>query len=1062
MLHEIRWTSQKIRKRIELIEPYVYRRRRQISPYRCHIIDDNRPHPPAVKEIEALKTDTILPGEYWVGPRTNFVLLSSFKVPPSWGDGSSVALYLPIGAAGDFSHPESMVYIDEEPYAACDRHHQEVLLSPMHCDGESHTLLLHGWTGGVSSDDTDRLKMDPGWVVQIDLQLREFVALTRVALGIADHLHDHDPVRHNLLNGLDRAFKVLDTREPLNDRLYSSVLPALNVLKDELARSGGALQVEIVAIGHAHIDVAWLWTLSETRRKAGKTFLNMLRMMEENPAFRFTQSQPQLYEFVRQDYPEIFQEIRDRIESEQWEPIGGMWVEADCNLSGGESLVRQLLLGRKYFENQFGTGSDSPILWLPDVFGYAANLPQLIKKSGLEYFFTIKLGWNQYNRLPYDTFWWEGIDGTRVLTHFSPTKQPDSAMVSTYNADASPGQILSTWTNFQGKDLGKPGIPPPLMMSYGYGDGGGGPTREMLENIEILHSFPGAPRVRFGTALEFFRELEERIGDRLPTWSGELYLEYHRGTYTTQGHNKRANRKNEFRLHDAEFLASFAALTIDDYVYPHDELLSAWRILCLNQFHDILPGSSIGEVYAESRRQYTELASTVNRIQDLALEVIAGSSADRPMALMINPTPFEQNSPVFVEVMDGKSTGLSFPNGELVAHQKVDQGWLLDAGMLPAYSVTPLIKAAGESTSDASETRSLRATNNFLENTHLRVELNDQGDIARIYDKNGAREVVPKGEIANQLQLFEDRPRIPDAWDIDIFYDDVMWRSDPASSIKVIESGPLRATLEVRRRLFSSDFVQHISLFHNSPLLVFSTVVDWREKQTLLKVAFPVVVLSPQATYEIQWGNVQRPTHRNTSWDWARFETCAHKWVDLSEGGYGVSLINDCKYGHDIQGNVIRLTLLRGPSDPDPQADLGRHRFSYALLPHEGSWDISTIAAAYAFNDPPFSFICGNQERAGESGALPIPEGSFIRSASKNVVVETIKHAEDGRGVIVRLYESMRIRGATEIVTSFPLAGVWLCDLLENNIEPLDTGEDRFWVNLDPFEIVTLRLMQIK
>jgi alpha-mannosidase len=1060
MRHQKRWTIQKIRKRLDLIGPLVYRRRWPISPFSCLELHETAPKPPHPSETDQTPWKRIKPGDYWLGPSSSFLLRSSFSAALAPASSDSMALFLPLGEAGDFSHPEAMVYVDGERLAACDRHHQEVSLPAQYYDGQAHDLLLYGWTGGTRKPDTSRLQMNPCSVVQIHGPLRDFVAIARVALGIVEHLSEDNPVRHSLLNAVDRAFLSLDTRSPIDDRFYASVPGALSELNQGIDRSGQPLNVDITAIGHAHLDVAWLWTLGETRRKAGKTFTNMLRLMEDKPEFRFTQSQPQLYDYVRQDYPELFEEVQKRVEDGHWEPIGGMWVEADCNLTGAESLVRQLLLGRTFFRDQFGEDRESPVLWLPDVFGYAANLPQLIKLAGLKYFFTIKLGWNQYNRIPYDSFWWQGIDGTSVLTHFSPTKQPGSDMVSTYNSDASPGQIMSTWTNFQQKDLGKVGSTPPLLMSYGYGDGGGGPTMEMIENIDILHDFPAAPKVRFGSAVDFFQQLEKSVGSELPTWNGELYLEYHRGTYTTQAKMKRSNRKSEILLHDTEFIATMASIFSDGYHYPHEELTSAWKILCLNQFHDILPGSSIGQVYKEASDQYADLTAKTQFLRAQALETLFRECDADCTSFLVNPSPFAQELPVMIgEDYDPIAAGQSSERST-IAHQKIEKGWLIDPGSLPPYSITPLYRGDSESKSNEPSGDDLFVTARLLENSLLRVEFDSAGDIVRIFDKKLEREVIQAGENANQFQLFEDRPRIPDAWDIDIFYDDRSWGADPASSIDVLEAGPLRATIEIKRRLFASDMVQRISLYRDSPMLVFDTEVDWRERHTLLKVAFPVDILSPFATYDIQWGQVQRPTHDNTSWDWARFETCAHKWVDLSEGGYGVTLINDCKYGHDVRDNTIRLTLLRGTTDPDPQADLGHHKFSYALLPHPGPLDETPVAAAYGFNDPPFAYLARNSVPERDSSIIRKVAGrSFVSSDSSNLIIETIKRAEDGNGLIIRLYESMRKRGNAQITCLCPVEAAARTDLLEKDIEHIEVDGKRFILPYKPFEIITIRLV---
>jgi alpha-mannosidase len=1069
MRHSIRWTSEKIRQRLTLIAPLVYRRRWPLSPFRYLSLEDPLVDPLVSPQVDDRAWESIPWGSYWGEPNTDFVLRTQFQVPPGWGAGAPAALYLPIGDAGDFSHPEALAYIDGQAYAACDRHHQEILLAPRWCDGAPHTLALHGWTGGTHLKAAARLSMHPCELVQIDQPTRDFIVLARVALGTADTLHENEPARAHLYNTLDAAFKVLDTREPLGQRFYASVQAAHGTLREGIARSGVPLDVRITAVGHAHIDVAWLWTLGQTRRKAGRTFHNAIRLMEQFPELRFAQSQAQLYDFVRQDYPELFESIRQQVKAGSWEPIGGTWVEADCNLSGGESLARQFLLGTTFFRQHFGKQGETAVLWLPDVFGYAWNLPQLIKEAGLSYFFTIKIGWSQYNRFPYDTFWWQGLDGTRILTHFSPTKEVGSPFSGTYNAIASPSQVLSTWTNFQQKDWGKAGVTPPLLMSYGYGDGGGGPTREMVENIRVLDAFPAMPRVRCGTVAEFFQDLEATVGDYLPTWNGELYLEYHRGTYTTQARNKRANRKSEFLLHDAEFLASMASTLDRDYTYPHEVLRQAWELVCLNQFHDIIPGSSIGPVYQESLQQYAAVQAMGERVRQEALAAL-GSRIGGDV-LVTNPTSFTRYDLAFWPRGESDSL-LQRADGTPIGVQPVEGGLLVDAGELPPYSVTPLTLIATSPIADSESpisnlqqpAPSLTATASLLENDLLRVEFNADGDITRIYDKTAQREVLSPGATANQFQAFEDRPRTWDAWDIDIYFDDRMWLAEPAESVQVVEHGPLRAALQVTRRILGSQITQHISLVRHSPRLDFDTTVQWNERHTMLKVAFPVDVLSPVATHEIQWGNVQRPTHRNTSWDWARFEVCAQKWVDLSEGGYGVSLLNDCKYGHDIHGNLIRLTLLRSPTEPDPDADLGEHRFAYSLLPHEGTWNEFTVSQAYALNDPlivwspmPGRTIDEGPRTGGNGTAAHHP--SFIRVDPANMVIETIKQAQDGQGLIVRLYESQRQRGKVTLATAFPLDEAWRTNLLEENQERLEVEEHGLRFSIKPYQIVTLRLM---
>ncbi len=1047
VIHKMRWTAEKIAHRLALIEPLVYRQRTVLPPFRFTELPDPSPDsvqpPPVAPDVDDSAWEVLEFNRYWAGSDVNFVLRGSFQVPADWDPAAATALYLPLGEAGSFSHPEALVYVDGTPYAACDRHHQEVLLPEWWRDGKSHTLAVHGWTGNWSKPN--RLFLEPCMLVQIEQLTREYVAAARVALGVVETLDSNEPARGFLLNALDESFRLLDTREPWGESFYASVVPALDVLRRGIAEAGPPLSVTISATGHAHIDVAWLWTLGQTRRKAGRTFFTVTRLMEQFRDYHFTQSQPQLYDYVRQDYPALFDTIKQLVTNKRWEPIGGMWVEADCNISGPESLARQFLLGRSFFRQHFGPDVESPVLWLPDVFGYAWSLPQLIKQAGMEYFFTIKIGWNQYNRLPYDSFWWQGLDGTRVLTHFSTANWPGS-QGGNYNSSATPGETLGTWINFQQKESQQD-----LLMAFGYGDGGGGPTREMLENLREMAAFPAMPRVRQRPVRDFFRDLEAHCGHNLPTWNGELYLEIHRGTYTTQSRNKRANRKTEFLLHDAEFLAVVASLLDYSYRYPAQELHRAWELVCLNQFHDIIPGSSIGAVYADSQRQYTEIGEIGAAVKRSALNVIA--EAAKADVLIVNPTSFARSDLAFWPHHLEPGQHLVKPDGEVVLAQAAEGGTWISAGELAPYSVTPLVIAAG--TASVLDTR-LRVTASALENNYVRVEINEMGDITRVYDKTAAREVLAPGGIGGQFQAFEDRPLNWDAWDIDIFYDDRMWLAEPASSIRVVEAGPLRATVEVERRILNSPFAQRISLAYNSAQIDFDTWIDWRERHILLKAAFPVDVLSPTAAYEIQWGSVERPTHRNTSWDWARFETAAQKWVDLSEGGYGVSLLNDCKYGHDIRDNVIRISLLRSPTDPDLQADQGEHRFAFSLLPHTDRWDARTVGAAYALNDP--LLVVDGVAHAAQPVQPALLKG-IVYVDRPNAVIETIKRAEDGEGVIVRLYESQRKRGPITLTAGFPLRAAWRTNLLEENLASISAHGSAITLNLRPFEIVTLRLV---
>jgi alpha-mannosidase len=1036
-MQSFRQTEPRIAHQLALVERLKYRTRQTLPPFRFQPSTVPLVSPDLDDEDWSLITE----GSVWGEPGLSFTLRSTFLVPRE--PNAPLAIVVDLGFAGEFVHPEALAYVDGEAYQGISAKHQEILLRPAWCDGQQHGLALWGWLGNSKQP----VIMGRSRLAEIHQPTRRLAATARVALGVLQELDDHDPVRVRLLNALDDAFRHLDLREPLGEHFYAGVEKALATLQQGIAQAGPALDVDIVAVGHAHIDVAWLWSIAQTRRKVARTFSSVLRLMEQFPEFCFLQSQPQLYQYLAEDHPQIFQQVRARVAEGRWEPTGGMWIEADCNLSGAEALVRQLMLGRSFFREAFGE-AETPILWLPDTFGFPWTLPQLIQQAGLKYFMTTKISWNQTNRLPYDSFWWKGLDGTQVLTHCITTPNVGLGPFNTYNGDLAPRRVIGTWRNCQLKETHSE-----LLTAFGWGDGGGGPTREMLENSRCLADHPGAPRVRQASASEFFANLERGAGDRLPIWDGELYLEFHRGTYTSQARTKRHNRKAEFSLHDAEFLAAWAALETD-FSYPRDQLTAAWRLLCLNQFHDILPGSSIGPVYQDSARDFQRIFAIAEQVREAALASLASQLPQMTAFLAVNPTSFGgQKIGLLPEHLPEDLVLVDLVSNTTLATQPVEEGLLVELPDLGPYGLVALGTGSGSPmASVGSLTARLLDNSAVLENDLLRIELDLSGEITSLWDKSVGREVLPPGQRANIYQAFEDRPLDGDAWNIGPYYEDKGWPVETSQPLSLVETGPLRASFQVRRRVHQSEIVQRISLVRGSARLDFETWVEWRERHVLLKVAFPVAVLCPQATYDIQWGNIQRPTHRNTSWDWARYETCGHKWVDLSEADYGVSLLNDCKYGHDVRGNVLRLTLLRGPTYPDPNADLGQHHFTYSLLPHQGDWRQTTAAAAYALNDPPIL------RRSKGGGANSVPGRSLVDVKPEHVIIETVKQAEDGRGLIVRLYESQRRRGEAVLHTDFPLAAVQHCNLLEEDQDSLAPEHKAVRFPIKPYEIVTLRL----
>ncbi len=1052
MKHQIRWTPQKIASRLELIEPLQYRRKHPIAPFKYKPLPSPDVDPPVATDVDDSDWQSIEPNTYWGDWFTDFVMRTEFSIPAGWDNAVQVALYLPLGNAGDFSHPEALAYSDGAAYASADRHHHEIALPNTVRDGQSHHLALHGWTGLGGSYHTlapgqnpEKLFMRECAVVEIHQPTRDFVALVRVALDVARLLDANHPSKGRLLNALDAAFIVLDTRHPIGETaFYESVPTALATLREGIVAAGEPLDVDIVGVGHAHIDVAWLWQLGHTRRKVGRTFSNVLRLMDVYPDYHFTQSQPQLYQYTQQTYPEIFEGIKQRVEEGRWELIGGTWVEPDCNATGAESLARQFLLGRTYFRKHFGDGVETPVLWLPDTFGYSWALPQLIKQAGMEYFITHKMSWNQYNQMPHQLLWWQGIDGTRVLTHFltTPTGSELLPYSTTYNAVVDGQEVIGTWKNFRQKETHNE-----LLIAYGYGDGGGGPTRDMLENIENFGNMPGAPRVRPGTVREYMDRVRDEIADDLPVWNGEFYFELHRGTLTSQARTKWNNRKSEFLLHDAEFVATLASL-VTDFEYPQVALNEAWELICLNQFHDILPGSSITPVYEDADRDYARIRALGEAARDDALDALATTMPSDAVAMAVNPTSFLQHVGFLPQVIEG---GLADGEGESLKVQQVEGGTLVSGVQVPAYGVVSLYPTTSRDVATRIDVLD-SGDGVVIDSRFLHCVFAPNGDITSIRDRESNREVLAPGEVGNQLLVMEDRPMDWDAWDVDIFIDDRVEKVEGVMSFEVIETGPIRAGVRIVRRYRSSTITQNIYIYDHNKRIDFDTHIDWHESHTLLRVAFPVNILSPKATFDIQWGNVERPTHRNTSWDWARFETAAQKWADLSEGDYGVALLNDSKYGYDVHDNVLKLTLLKSPTSPDPVADQGEHRMVYSLLPHTGTWHEAVPEAAYDLNDPMILRLVTNAQRGSAHNWR-----FLVRSERGMSIIETVKRAEDGNGFIVRLYENARTRGWEQLGFGVDVAEVYRCNILEEDGEVLPVEDNVVSFSVRPYEIVTLR-----
>ncbi|NGO41259.1 alpha-mannosidase [Streptomyces ureilyticus] len=936
------------------------------------------------------------------------------QVPAEWA-GRRVEAVIDLGFIGDWpgNQAEALVHLaDGTPLKAVNPLNQYVPIANPATGGEEiHYLVEAASNPDILADNFSRPTVMGDVLTAGDKPIYTF---QRADLAVLDedvfhldldlqvlrelmvHLEEHDPRRHEILHTLDRAMDTVDL-----DDVSGSAAAVREVLAPALAKPAHASAHTVSGVGHAHIDSAWLWPIRETKRKTSRTFSNVTALADEYEDFIFACSQAQQYEWVRDNYPQVWERIKKSVEKGQWAPVGGMWVEADGNLPGGEAIARQLVHGKKFFMEHFGVETKG--VWLPDSFGYTAAYPQLAKLAGNDWFLTQKISWNQTNKFPHHTFWWEGIDGTRIFTHFPP--------VDTYNARFSGDEMARAVRNYQEKGGGTRSLAP-----FGWGDGGGGPTREIMERARRLADLEGSAKVVVEHPDKFFADAREEYPDA-PVWVGELYLELHRATYTSQARTKQGNRRSEHLLREAELWATTAALNAPGYSYPYEKLDRLWKTVLLHQFHDILPGSSIAWVHREAEAEYARVAQEVQALTGEAVAAL-GSGETR----VFNTSPCDR-----AEVV---RTSVGVPMYTEV----------------PANGSAPL--GAGEPPHPVTVTEG-----RVLDNGLVRVEVADDGTLSSVRDLRSDREVLAAQ--GNLLRLHTDLPNYWDAWDIDKHYKNRYTDLLDAESVTVIEEDPLLAAIRVDRAFGKgSRITQTITVRAGSPRIDIETEIDWHETEKILKAAFPVDIRAAHSSAEIQFGHIQRPTHTNTSWESARFEVCNHRWVHIGEPGYGVAVINDSTYGHDVSRTVredggttttVRLSLVRAPRIPDPEADQGKHRFTYALLP--GATIEDTVAEGYALNLP---------LRVADSAGAAEP---VVSVEGEGVTVEAVKLADDESGdVVVRLYESCGGRAQGTLRTGFPLAGAQVTDLLERPLAEADVEAGGVAVSLRPFEVQTLRL----
>lgn len=1039
------FTEEKLAARIWELSEYRYRDAISIESFGYQIDEQGEVgmYPPVAGEWK-----TVQLGEGWTGRDLYIWLAADVEIPAEW-KGKKVLGRFNFGRTGGGTNSgfESLLFVNGKPYQGVDSNHEEVFF-PEELVGTKVQLRFRLWSGleGGGKPRLQEIKLKMADLCWLDEAADDLYYTAKAALLTVKELSEDHPVRPLLLRALDRAFLAIDWSRPGDDAFYRSVAEARQILNEEIGQIEKNHSVTVRCIGHTHIDVAWLWRLKHTREKSARSFSTVLRLMELYPDYIFLQSQPQLYDYLKEDYPEIYEQIRKRVADGRWEAGGGMWLEADCNIPSGESLTRQILYGTRFFEREFG--AKCTYLWLPDVFGYSWALPQILKKSGINTFMTTKISWNQYNRMPHDTFIWRGIDGSEVLTHFitTPTPNSSSSWFYTYNGEITPFTVSGIWKAYRDKKVNQH-----LLLSYGYGDGGGGVNREMLEMRRRLDKMPGLPYVETGRVDEYFAKLHETVANTdqyVHTWDGELYLEYHRGTYTSQAAVKRANRKLELLYRETEWLNVLRSLEAKDWsLYPAQQLYEGWKIILRNQFHDIIPGSSIREVYEDALVEYQQAKDLAQTAWDDSAQALV-ASGEGYIYTVFNSASWTRTDLVEIPVKEGMENGVWLTNEEEVLEAvRIGDSWLVRVEDIPSlgYKTIEFRPDVEVEATDNTDEEVFTQTANGITTPFYEIEWNEHGQLTRIYDRENEREVLAPGARGNVLQIFEDKPMRHDAWDIDIYYQEKMQEVTDLTSMEVVEVNSLRAVIRFTWKYQDSEIAQDMILYSDSRRIDFKTVVDWRQRQQLLKVAFPVDIRATEATYDIQYGNVKRPTHWNTSWDQAKFEVVGHQWADVSETGYGVSLLNDCKYGYDIKDNVMRLSLLKSAIYPDYDADQGTHEFTYSLLPHIGDWfDGFTVEEAWSLNNP-LTFVEGEAKQA---------DFSLFAIDADHVMVDAVKKAEDSNRVVLRLHEFTGGRGRVCITSDLPIKSWQECNLLEEPIGELCT-EGHIHFDIKPYEIKT-------
>ncbi len=984
----------------ELVVPHLYGARHPLTLTAWSVPDEPVPFAEAARQ----KYSDFTVGSAWGTGWSTLWLHLTGAVPPEW-EGTPYEIVVDLGfrkhldgsqAEGLAFRPDGSILKAIEPFNRyLPVEHPDAIDLYLEAAANPEVAVGGSWHPTPFSSKAT-VPDEPLYVLrQLELAQRNLAVWElnediEVLAGLVEELPADLPRRAEIVVALNEAMDSVNPRD-----VPGTAGRAREVLTRALGRPANASSHRVVATGHAHIDSAWLWPVRETVRKCARTFANVIALCDEHPDLVFSCSSAQQYAWVKQYYPELWGRLKEKVADGQFVPVGGMWVESDTNMPGSEALARQFIHGKGFFLREFGY--ETTDVWLPDSFGYSGALPQIASAAGARWFLTQKMSWNETNPLPHHTFWWEGIDGTRIFTHLPP--------VDTYNSRLAAFELAKAERQYAEQGHGTVSLVP-----FGYGDGGGGPTREMVAKAHRTADLEGSPRVRIGTVNDFFAEAEGELA-RPHTWSGEMYLETHRGTYTSQLRTKQGNRRSEHLLRAAELWAVTASVRagVD---YPTEEFRQVWETVLLQQFHDILPGSAIAWVHREAEANYARVATVLEGIIERSLAALVGPG---DQALVANAAPVELAHVAALSI----AAPAPAPGGLVVT--ETEGGWVVDTGM-------------------------------------IRVVVDTDGLIPSVRHHATGREAVAPGRRFGLLQLHNDRPSMYEAWDIDGHINRMVDDVTAAESVRLVSRTDAEATIEVVRHVRDSRITEVLRFTAGSAAIDLDFDIDWHEQRTLLKLAFPTSVFTDRATSEIQFGHIHRPTYLNTSWDVARHETVAHRWVQVAEPGFGFAVANDSTYGHDIRrdhpgggapGTTVRLSLIRGPMFPDPHADQGRHQLRVSAVC--GADIADAIRSGQRLNQAP-------RELRGGAGVAPI-----VEVHAPGVLVEAVKLAEDGSGdVVVRLYESLGARSEGVLRPGFAYAQVQHTDLLERRLDPdPKTSDTGVQLVVRPFEIVTLRFCDV-